>query len=62
MKTQSTKQWVLVGPEGQVFGSFENADAAWRHGLGWPDAQEIWERKQAGWYAAEATLTWESPK
>jgi hypothetical protein len=34
---------------------------AWSIALGWPSDEEITEAKAAGWYAAEATITWSKP-
>jgi hypothetical protein len=54
-----TDIWVVVSPAGVYFaGLCEGEDAAWQIALGWPDAEEIAERKAAGWYAAKATATW----
>lgn len=51
--------WVIVGPKGLAYvGLHIDEDHAWQIYLGWPDQDEITERKAQGWYAAKATITW----
>lgn len=54
--------WVIVGPKGLAYvGLHSNEHGAWWAYLGWPDQDEITERKAQGWYAAKATITWTRP-
>lgn len=54
--------WVVVGPNGVYWlGHAHNEKGAWTDALGWPDEAEVAEHKRAGWYAAEATVTWKRP-
>ena len=54
--------WVVVSPAGVYWlGHAHNENGAWTDALGWPDAEEVAEHKRAGWYAAEATVTWQHP-
>lgn len=54
--------WVVVGSQGVYWlGHSRDEEGAWDIALGWPDQQEIDLRKQEGWYAAEATVTWRKP-
>ena len=39
----------------------ESEQTAWGICLGWPTAAEVIQRNGSGWYAAQATLTWERP-
>ena len=57
-----TLPWVVVGPHGVYYvGLHDDEAGAWTVALGWPDAEEIAERKADGWYAAQATMTWTQP-
>lgn len=48
--------------EAQFVGNVGETEAyAWQMCLGWPTTNEIKEHQRAGWYAAQATLTWELP-
>lgn len=56
------RAFVVVGPSGVAYVGFHASEAdAWSIALGWPSDDEIDALKQAGWYAAEATLTWTKP-
>lgn len=51
--------WVVVAPTGvHWLGHARHERDAWAVALGWPDADEISQHKQVGWYAAPATVTW----
>ena len=51
-----------VNDEVQYVGDVgESEETAWRLCLGWPTAAEVIQRNGSGWYAAQATLTWERP-
>jgi hypothetical protein len=55
--------WVVVTPAGvRWLGHAADEADAWQVALGWPDAEEIAEHKRAGWYAAEATVSWTRPR
>lgn len=55
-----TIPWVVVAPGGvRWLGHAKNELDAWSVALGWPDAAEIAHHKQIGWYAVEATVTWQ---
>jgi hypothetical protein len=57
-----TLPWVVVAPDGVFYiGLHEDEAGAWRVALGWPDDEEIAEKKRSGWYAAQATTTWTQP-
>jgi hypothetical protein len=54
--------WVVVGPKGVMWiGHAVDELHAWTIVLGWPSPEEIQEHKDAGFYAAEATITWKKP-
>jgi hypothetical protein len=54
--------WVVVAPNGvHWLGHAQDEAHAWSTALGWPDASEVAEHKQRGWYAAEATVSWKRP-
>ena len=54
--------WVIVGPEGvEYVGHHTSEDDAWRVFLGWPTRGEVREKKEKGYYAAQATVTWTKP-
>ncbi len=55
--------WVIVSPQGVYWlGHSYDEHGAWEIALGWPDKEEVAERKRSGWYATEATVTWKDPK
>ena len=57
-----TLPWVLVAPDGVAYvGLHDDEAGAWSIALGWPSDQEIEDHKRAGWYAAQATMTWKKP-
>ena len=54
--------WVVVSPAGLAYiGLHTDEKGAWQTCLGWPDDAEIEEKKRAGWYAAQASVTWHNP-
>lgn len=54
--------WVVVAPSGvHWLGHADSEASAWSIALGWPDEEEVAEHKRAGWYAAEATVSWKRP-
>lgn len=54
--------WVVVAPGGLYYvGLHEDERSAWTIALGWPDDEEIADRKREGWYAARAELRWTKP-
>jgi hypothetical protein len=54
--------WVIVSPQGVYWiGHAENEANAWSIALGWPDQAEIRYHMGRGWYAAQATVTWQKP-
>lgn len=56
------KPYVIVAPNGLKYIGLEtDEDGAWRHCLGWPDKNEVEEKKRDGWYCAQAELTWKRP-
>ena len=55
--------YVMVGPQGVFYiGLHEDEASVWEVALGWPPKEEIEEKKRAGWYVTEATLSWTKPK
>ena len=51
--------WVVVGPNGVIWlGHARGENQAWDFALGWPGKEEIQSHKDQGFYAAEATVTW----
>lgn len=57
--TEQTKAFVIVSPKGPYYtGLHVSEESAWTACFYWPSDEEIAERKAAGWYCAEATLTW----
>jgi hypothetical protein len=62
MAERLTMPWVVVAPSGvHWLGHADSEAGAWTIALGWPDAEEVAEHKRAGWYAAEATVSWKRP-
>ena len=56
------KVWVVCGPDGLYWcGIVDGEDSAWRIAFGWPDEDDIKAYKAKGFYAAEATITWQKP-
>lgn len=54
--------WVVVAPSGVVYVGLHTDEAdTWQTCLGWPSEQEIQYHREAGWYAAPATITWKRP-
>lgn len=54
--------WVIVSPDGvHWLGHANDEYHAWTIALGWPDAAEIRDHQARGWYAAQATVTWQRP-
>lgn len=54
--------WVVVAHDGLYYIGLHECEAdAWKVSLGWPDEEEIAEKKAMGWYAAPATATWRGP-
>lgn len=56
--------WVVVSPQGLVHVELDcdSEDRAWTVALGWPDAEEVQAKKDAGWFACPGTVTWHNPK
>ena len=59
---EDKQPWVVVAPDGvDWLGHAKNERDAWTVALGWGDDEDIELYKQAGWYAAPATVTWNKP-
>lgn len=55
--------YVIVGPQGLAYvGLHESERDAWRTYLGWPTVGEVMEKIRAGWYCAQASVTWQKPE
>lgn len=58
-KNENFLPWVIVGPKGvEYIGLHKSEDEAWRVFLGWPTKGEVRWKKEKGYYAAQATVTW----
>ena len=56
------RTYVIASPQGiEYIGRHKSEGDCWFVALGWPSADEISAKEAAGWYCAEADVTWRTP-